>query len=109
LALAAALAWMLDGQVSAVIGTHTHVPTADARILPAGTGFITDVGMCGPRDSVLGVRTDIVIERFLTWMPVKFEPATGPVVVSAVVLEIDETSGRTVQLLHVEEEVETDR
>jgi len=102
----AALAWMLDGQVSAIIGTHTHVPTADARILPAGTGFITDVGMCGPRDSILGVRVDIVLERFRTWMPVRFEPAVGPVIVSAVLVEIAETSGQTVAMTRMEEIVD---
>ena len=102
----AALAWLLDGQVSAVIGTHTHVPTADARILPAGTGFITDAGMCGPRDSVLGVRTDIVLERFLTWMPVRFEPAGGPAIVSAVLVDIDEASGHAVTMTHLQEVVD---
>ncbi|MHB0939258.1 MAG: TIGR00282 family metallophosphoesterase [Armatimonadota bacterium] len=102
----AALAWMLDGQVSAVIGTHTHVPTADARVLPGGTGFITDAGMCGPRDSILGVRTDIVLERFLTWMPVRFEPAGGPAIVSAVLVEIDEASGHAVTITRMEEVVD---
>ena len=102
----AALAWLLDGQVSAVIGTHTHVPTADARVLPAGTGFITDAGMCGPRDSILGVRVDVVLERFRTWMPVRFEPAGGPVIVSAVLVEIEETGGRTITITRLEEIVD---
>ena len=100
-----ALAWMLDGQVSAVVGTHTHVPTADARVLPGGTAFITDVGMCGPRDSVLGVRADVVIERFLTWMPVKFDPAGGAAIVSAVLIVIDEETGRAVDITRLEEVV----
>ena len=74
-----ALAWMVDGKVSAVIGTHTHVATADERVLPGGTAFITDVGMVGPRDSVLGVKKEPVINRFLTRMPARFEVAEGPV------------------------------
>ena len=90
----AALAWMLDGQVSAVVGTHTHVMTADERILPKGTAFITDVGMVGPRDSVLGVKTDIVLQKFLTHMPAKFDLADGPVIINAVLIEIDDTSGK---------------
>lgn len=101
-----ALAWMLDGQVSAVIGTHTHVPTADARLLPEGTAFISDVGMCGPRDSVLGVRADIVIQRFRSWMPVRFEPAGGPVIVSAVLIEIEETGGQAINLTRLEDIVD---
>ena len=90
----AALAWMLDGQVSAVVGTHTHVMTADERILPKGTAFITDVGMVGPRDSVLGVKTDIVLQKFLTHMPAKFDLADGQVTINAVLIEIDDTSGK---------------
>ncbi len=90
----AALGWMLDGQVSAVVGTHTHVMTADERILPQGTAFITDVGMVGPRDSILGVRTDIVLQKFLTHMPAKFDLAGGAVIINAVMLEIDDTSGK---------------
>lgn len=100
----AALAWMLDGQVSAVVGTHTHVPTADARILPQGTAFITDVGMVGPRDSILGVDPDLIITRFLTRMPVQFALAGGPVQVNAVVIEVDAASGRS-QNIHIVEEV----
>ncbi len=99
----AALAWMLDGQVSAVVGTHTHVPTADARVLPAGTGFITDVGMVGPRDSILGVKNEVIINRFLTWMPSRFEVAGGPVIVSAVLLDIEDATGRTIQIHYLEE------
>jgi len=102
----AALAWMLDGQVSAVIGTHTHVPTADERLLPGGTGFITDVGMCGPWNSILGVRADIVIERFKTWMPVRFEPAGGPVVVSAVLVDIEETGGKALNIMRMEDTID---
>lgn len=85
-----ALAWHLDGQVSAVIGTHTHVQTADARILPKGTAFITDVGMTGPRDSILGVKAEPVIRKFITQLPVKFEVADGPVMINAVFVDLCE-------------------
>lgn len=98
-----ALAWMLDGRVSAVLGTHTHVPTADARVLPGGTGYITDVGMVGPRDSVLGVSKEVVITRFLTRMPARFDLAPGPVIVSAVLLDVDSTTGHTNELTRLEE------
>ncbi len=73
----AALGWYLDGRVTAVLGTHTHVPTADERILPQGTAYQTDVGMSGPYDSVIGVETELVLQRFLTGMPGKFEAAKG--------------------------------
>lgn len=89
-----ALGWFLDGKVSAVLGTHTHIQTADARLLELGTAYITDVGMTGPRDSILGVKKEIAINRFLTQLPVKFEIATGVVQLNAVVLEIDEVSGK---------------
>jgi 2',3'-cyclic-nucleotide 2'-phosphodiesterase len=74
-----AFGWFLDGRAAAVLGTHTHVPTADARVLPGGTAFMSDVGMTGARDSVLGVRKELAIERMRTDMPVKFETATGDV------------------------------
>ena len=83
-----AMGWYLDGRVAAVVGTHTHVPTADSRVLPAGTAFISDVGMTGSRNGVLGARRDQVIERFTTQMPVRFEGAEGDVWVNAVVVEI---------------------
>lgn len=89
-----ALGWFLDGQVSAVLGTHTHVQTADARLLHNGTAYITDVGMTGPHDSVLGIRKEIIINRFLTQLPVKFEVAAGPVQLNAVVLDIDDLTGK---------------
>ena len=84
-----AMGWYADGKVSAVLGTHTHVQTADERILPKGTAYISDVGMTGPRDSVLGVRTDLVLHRFLTQRPVKFELAKGAMILNAVVIEIN--------------------
>lgn len=94
----AALAFYLDGRVSAVIGTHTHVPTADARVLPQGTGLLTDVGMTGPYESVIGMRTDRVLKRFLTQLPSAFDVAKGDVRLAAVVVDIDEESGRCREL-----------
>jgi calcineurin-like phosphoesterase len=88
-----ALGWYLDGHVTAVVGTHTHIPTADARVLPKGTGYITDLGMVGPRDSVLGMSVDRVLERFLTQLPNRFEVAEGPAVLSGVVIEADPATG----------------
>src|SRR5579864_2111795 len=88
------LGWYLDGRVTAVLGTHTHVPTADERVLPNGTAYITDVGMSGPYDGVIGVKKELVVGKFLNGMPVRFEPATGDVRLCAVVIECDETSGK---------------
>jgi hypothetical protein len=98
-----ALGWYLDGRVSAVIGTHRHVQTADERILPGGTAYITDVGMTGPVDGVIGVDKDIIIKRFLTQMPIRFEPAKGPAALRGVVIAIDADSGRatSIQRLNV--------
>lgn len=90
-----ALAWYVDGRASALLGTHTHIQTADERILPEGTGYITDVGMTGPRDSILGVKVDPVLSKFLTLRPVRFEVAGGPVQVNAIYLEINHVSGKT--------------
>jgi len=89
-----AMGWYLDGRVSAVIGTHTHVQTADERILPGGTAYITDVGMVGPRNSVIGVRKENIIKRFITMMPQKFTVADDDYLINAVVIDIDEKSGR---------------
>jgi len=89
-----ALAWYLDGRASAVVGTHTHVQTADERILDAGTGFITDVGMTGPTDSVIGVRKEDAISRFLTQRPHKFEIPKGPTHLDAVVIDVDPKNGK---------------
>ena len=83
-----AMGWHLDGQVSAVVGTHTHVRTGDAQVLPGGTAYITDAGMCGPRDSVIGVKKELVLERFLTQLPVRFEVADGNVWLEGVVIEL---------------------
>jgi metallophosphoesterase (TIGR00282 family) len=89
-----AFGWFADGRASAVIGTHTHVQTADERILPGGTAYLTDLGMTGPRDGILGVAREPVIERFLTQMPVRFEVASGPACLMAAVVEIDDATGR---------------
>jgi metallophosphoesterase (TIGR00282 family) len=92
-----ALAWYLDGRVTAVLGTHTHVQTADERLLPGGTAFISDVGMVGPRDSILGVDVQPVLHKFLTALPPRFEVAKGPVQANAVYLSIDPGTGQAVQ------------
>ena len=89
-----AMGWYLDGRVTAVLGTHTHVPTADERVLPQGTAFQTDVGMSGPYDSVIGVEREAVIERFLTGQPAKFEAAKGNPKMCAAVIECDGATGR---------------
>lgn len=89
-----AFGWYVDGRVSAVCGTHTHVQTADERILPNGTAYISDVGMTGPRDSVIGVKKEVVLNRFLTQLPARFEVARGPYQFNAVLLEIDEETGK---------------
>jgi len=88
------MGWYLDGRVTAVVGTHTHVPTADERVLPGGTAYITDVGMTGPYDSVIGVKKELILDRFLTNMPIRFEAATGDVRLNAIVVDCDEESGR---------------
>jgi len=89
-----AFAWHVDGQASAVIGTHTHVQTADERILTAGTAFITDAGMTGPTDSVIGVKKEQAIARFLFQTPHRFEIPKGPVHLSAVVIDVDGATGK---------------
>lgn len=93
-----ALAWHLDGKVSCVLGTHTHVQTADERILPFGTGYITDVGMTGPYEGIIGVDREIILEKFLTHMPVRFEVAKGITQFNAVIVDIDENTGKTIKI-----------
>jgi len=93
-----AMGWYLDGLVSAVFGTHTHVQTADERILPKGTAYLTETGMTGPSESVIGVKKEIAIEKFLTQMPRRFEVASGPCLFSAVLLEVDTTVGKAVSV-----------
>lgn len=89
-----AMGWYLDGRVTAVVGTHTHIPTADARVLPKGTAYQTDCGMTGPYDSVIGVETDPVIRKFMTSMPARMQAAKGRVELNSVVINVDEASGR---------------
>jgi len=95
-----ALGWYADGRVSAVLGTHTHIPTADARILPKGTAYISDVGMVGVHDGVLGFKKEISLAGFLTQLPQKFEVGEGPVEIDAVLVEIEEASkAKSIKLL----------
>ncbi|MCX5781264.1 MAG: TIGR00282 family metallophosphoesterase [Elusimicrobia bacterium] len=89
-----AMGWYLDGRVSAVIGTHTHIPTADEKILPLGTAYITDVGMTGPVEGVIGMDKEIVLKKFLTGLPHPFVVAKGQTVMQGCVVEIDENSGK---------------
>lgn len=98
-----AIGWYLDGRVSAVVGTHTHVQTADERILPDGTAFISDVGMTGSRDGVIGMRREPIIEKFLTQRPVRFEVAKKNPMLCAVVIDIDEATGKARQIERVME------
>lgn len=89
-----AMGWYLDGRVSAVVGTHRHVQTADERVLPGGTAYITDLGMTGPTEGVIGVDRQAIINRFLHQMPARFEPAKGPAALHGVVIVVDPESGR---------------
>ncbi len=95
-----ALGYYLDGRVTAVVGTHTHVQTADERVLPGGTAYITDVGMTGPRDGVIGMDRDAILQRFLLQLPVRFEVAPGPVQFNAVLVEAD-SSGRATSIRRI--------
>jgi len=97
----AALGWYLDGRVSALVGTHTHVQTADERILPGGTAFITDVGMTGPRDSIIGMGREEVLQRFLTLLPTRFDVASGVAQLNAVAIEVDEATGHARRIQRV--------
>ena len=93
-----AMGWHLDGRVTAIVGTHTHVPTADARVLPQGTAYITDVGMTGPHDSVIGVDRHAILQRFLTGLPQRFEVASENPRLNAIVVAADDTTGRAVSI-----------
>jgi metallophosphoesterase (TIGR00282 family) len=93
-----ALGWYLDGRVSAVVGTHRHVQTADERLLPKGTAYITDLGMTGPTESVIGVDPEIALSRFLTQMPNRFEPAKGPAALHGAIIRIDPETGRALSI-----------
>jgi metallophosphoesterase (TIGR00282 family) len=89
-----AMGWHLDGRVSVVVGTHRHVQTADERLLPKGTAYITDLGLTGPTDSVIGVEPELALARFLSGMPNRFEPAKGPAMLQGAVIRIDPETGR---------------
>lgn len=97
-----AMGWFLDGRVGAVVGTHTHVPTADATVLPKGTAYVTDLGMTGPHASCLGVRTEIVLKKFLTGMPVRFDVAEEDVRLQGLLIEIDDSTGLARSVLRVD-------
>jgi 2',3'-cyclic-nucleotide 2'-phosphodiesterase len=96
-----AIGWYLDGRVSAILGTHTHVQTADERILPKGTAYITDLGMTGPHDSVIGSLQDLALERFLQQIPNRLEPASGNLRLCGAIVEIDEPSGRALSIQRI--------
>ena len=96
------MGWYLDGRVSAVVGTHRHVQTADERVLPGGTAYITDLGLTGPTDGVIGVDRETIIQRFLTQMPTRFEPAKGPAALHGVVITVDPESGRASAIRRVQ-------
>lgn len=93
-----AMGWYLDGRVSVVFGTHTHVQTADEMILPGGTAYITDLGMTGPYDGIIGVRRDLVMDKFLRGMPSKFEPSSGDVRLCGAVVEVEEKTFRALSI-----------
>lgn len=97
-----AMGWHLDGRVSAVLGSHTHVQTVDARILPQGTAYLTDMGMTGPINGVIGMKKELSLERFLTHMPRRLEVAKGPCVLSGAVVEVDHQSGTAVSIERVQ-------
>jgi 2',3'-cyclic-nucleotide 2'-phosphodiesterase len=99
-----AMGWYLDGRVSAVVGTHTHIPTADARVLPKGTAYVTDVGMVGPRDGCIGMDKDVVLQRFLTGVPNRFVVASGTVTFNSVVVTINGSTGRATTIQRIDRE-----
>jgi metallophosphoesterase (TIGR00282 family) len=99
-----AMGWYLNGRVSAVVGTHTHIPTADARVLPGGTAYVTDVGMVGPRDGCIGMDKDVVIQRFLSGVPNRFVVAPGPVTFNSVLVTISSSTGRATSIQRVDRE-----
>ncbi len=101
-----ALGKYLDGRVSAVLGTHTHVGTVDARLLPKGTAYITDVGMTGPLDSVIGDDADAVIRRFLTQLPHRLSVGKGNVILNSVLVEVEESTGRAKSIIRIDKEIE---
>ncbi len=99
------MGWYLDGHVSAVVGTHTHIQTADERILPKGTAYLTDLGMTGPYDSVIGRQVEPVLEKFLTGMPNRFDVATGNVKLCGALIEVDDKTGKALKIERVQEQL----
>jgi 2',3'-cyclic-nucleotide 2'-phosphodiesterase len=99
-----AMGWHLDGRASAVVGTHTHIPTADARVLPGGTAYVTDVGMVGPRDGCIGMDKNVVLKRFLTGVPSRFAVASGPVTFNSVLVTINGSTGRATSIQRIDRE-----
>ncbi|HEY1456303.1 MAG TPA: TIGR00282 family metallophosphoesterase [Candidatus Dormibacteraeota bacterium] len=99
-----AMGWHLNGRASAVVGTHTHIPTADARVLPGGTAYVTDVGMVGPRDGCIGMDKDVVLQRFLTGVPNRFVVASGTVTFNSVMITISASTGRATSIQRVDRE-----
>jgi metallophosphoesterase (TIGR00282 family) len=99
-----AMGWYLDGRASAVVGTHTHIPTADARVLTRGTAYVTDVGMVGPRDGCIGMDKDVVLQRFLTGVPNRFVVASGTVTFNSVLVTISASTGRATSIQRVDRE-----
>jgi calcineurin-like phosphoesterase len=97
------MGWYLDGRVTAVVGTHTHVATADEQVLPKGTAYITDVGMTGPHNSVIGMNKDAMVRRFLDGLPARFEVADGDARLNAVLIDADEANGlaRSISRVHM--------
>ncbi len=98
-----AMGWYLDGRVSAVLGTHTHIPTADERILPEGTAYITDIGMVGSLDSVIGVKKELALKRFLSQIPIRFEVEKENIYLQGVVINIDSKTGRAKKIKRIQE------
>ncbi len=101
-----AMGWFLDGRVSAVFGTHTHVGTVDARVLPGGTAYITDIGMVGPEDSVIGDDKSSVLDRFLRRMPHRLSVGSGPTIFNAILMDIDEATGKSRSILRIDKRLE---
>jgi metallophosphoesterase (TIGR00282 family) len=101
-----AMGWFADGKISAVLGTHTHIQTADEEILPGGTAYITDVGMTGSHDSVIGVKKDLIVEKFRTSIPVRYEASDRGLQINAICLEIDQDSGRALSISRIKYDTE---
>jgi hypothetical protein len=101
-----AMGFYLDGRASAVIGTHTHVQTADERVLPGGTAYITDVGMTGPKNSIIGMQPEGIMARFISRLPARFEVARGPVLLSAAVITVNEETGLAEGIQRLQQEIE---